>query len=147
MQRSGLLGCHPANGFMTRRWLAILLLIVLASSCRKDHFTKDLRGTWELASAYTFGGPVPYPPGNGNLLILRKDKTFEQQQPGQATQQGYYTLESKEDCSPRTDKKMLVLHFSTYEQEAYVEVKDNTLFLSTSNCIADGGTSTYRRLD
>lgn len=132
---------------MKRYRLVALLFPLLLLSCRKDRFIKDLTGSWEITQGYTFGGPVSYPPGNGNILVLRKDRSFEQQYPGNSTISGYYTVETREDCSPRTDKKALVLHFDNSTQASYVGVSDNTLSLSTSNCIADGGTAIYRRLN
>jgi hypothetical protein len=91
-------------------------------------------------------GPVNYPAGNGNLFIFYFNHSFESKVPGNPLKTGLYKVSKKKDCSPRASDGMLILHSDGFNSTQYIEIENGKLSISTSNCIADGGTAIYHKL-
>ena len=134
---------------MSRLLLIAALFSLVTFSCKKEKDDLDnaeVIGNWELSVTSAMSGLQNYPPGNGNILKLRSDGSFEQIIPGQPTRQGYYKYKSKQDCSPQySSNKVLILYHDGYDDIHYVKTEAGKLLLNTSNCLADGGSFTYLR--
>ena len=132
-----------------RKIFVLLFAAILIFSCSKDkgltNFKNELTGTWELAGFIGFPGSLNFPPGNGNVLILGTDGSYESKTPDTVLYNGSYSLKRKRDCfQQQTDIILSTDHPLTTIQ--YVMVKKDSLSLSTPSCYADGGTAFYRRL-
>jgi hypothetical protein len=130
-----------------RSFLLILVFVtMLLSSCKKDSIANDLVGTWELERTITMTGITNYAAGNGTLLIFYSNHKFESQSLTIPSISGLYKVSSKKDCYPRSDDDLLTLHFDGSNSSENIAIENGKLSLSTSNCIADGGTAIYRKL-
>jgi len=128
------------------------LLIILLVSCAKDveDFTEiknEIAGAWEYETyaGYPFNNTV-LPPGNGNIIVIHKNGTFERKQHDTLLFSGFYELERKKDCYQRSTDILFSSNVPLYTAGHYVEVKNEKLTLTTPNCMMDGGTAYYRRI-
>jgi hypothetical protein len=131
----------------------IFFLVLLCSfcSCKKDNelstFKKDIIGTWEFEKVvgYAINQP-PLPLGNGRIIVIGEDGSFERKQNDTLVFRGSYTMGRKADCYNRNTD----FTFSTSEPSIgtyqYIEISDSKLLLSTPNCLQDGVTTYYRRI-
>jgi hypothetical protein len=105
-------------------------------------------GKWELESSSSFPFSYNYlPPGNGNIIILGKDRNFERKKSDTLVFKGSFSIKFKPDCYPNGEN---ALFFETSEPNStgmYISIKADKLTLSTSNCLQDGGISIFRKLD
>ena len=127
----------------------ILFVVVISSlySCKKDSLSdryQEFSGTWEFEQFIGFGpSTTPLPPGNGKIIYLGGDKTFEQRSFDTVQVRAKYSLEERKDCNGNN-----TVFFKTTEpnsSERVISIVNSKLNLSTPNCIADGGVSIYRR--
>jgi hypothetical protein len=124
------------------------LVALLLMSCKKDLF-KDIRreaaGTWEYHRYYGFWGPSQtLPRGNGKLMVIGTDGSFEQRNHDTVTFHGSYEFNERKDCYGDSRK----IFFKTSNpalSENIIEINDDTLSLSSSNCLSDGGGVIYLR--
>jgi hypothetical protein len=131
----------------------ISLLVITCfflSSCKKDiseDLRKDIQGKWEYVTfvGYPFTYPV-LPAGNGRLLIFGKNGNFERRNFDTIIFKGNYFLSEKKDCSGNEKTVFIATTDSSFSNNNSIAVKGDSLFLSTPNCYADGGTSIYRRI-
>jgi hypothetical protein len=134
--------------------MKIIPLLIIAcfsiSSCKKDitqDLRKDIQGKWEYVTfaGYPFNYPT-LPAGNGRLLVFEKKGSFERRNFNTIIFKGYYFLSERQNCSG--DEKMVFITTtdSSFSNNNSISVKGDSLFLSTPNCLADGGTSIYRRI-
>ena len=133
-----------------KRLISLLLFFFLPFSCKKDDisstFRKKVTGVWELEHFYGIAG-IPYPPGNGRIIALFDNGVFERRQHDTVLFKGKYFLNVKSDCYPRKDNIFFTTNENPYSWDSYINVNDSgKLVLSSSNCLADGGTSIYRKL-
>lgn len=128
-----------------------LFFICLFSSCKKDSelrsVEKEITGTWEFEkfTGYPFT-QQPLPPGNGQLIIFGKNRSFERRKNDTLLFKGTFLLSKKRDCY-ESDTDVI---FSTTESSntyQYIKVTDGKLTLSTPNCYADGGIAYYRKIN
>lgn len=133
------------------RNIFFLALLFSLCSCKKDNGVKTLKrdivGTWELEKVvgYPFNQP-PFPPGNGRIVVLGEDGSFERKQHDTLVFRGNYTVRTKKDCYERNTDIILSTDENSYGDYQYIETSDGKLSLSTPNCYQDGGTAYYRRL-
>jgi len=136
---------------MKQSALTILLICILCAckkeKCTNDHYDK-FSGSWEFEqySGYPFTNNSILPPGNGQIIILRKDGTFERRKHDTLLFKGTYILQEKNDCLQPANR---ITHYTTSENtfnESYIQLQNNKLTLSTPNCYQDGGTEYYRRM-
>ena len=109
---------------------------------------RGIAGTWELAqySGYPFNQPL-YPPGNGQIIILGADGSFERKDHSISVFRGNYQLTEKEDCHARENTTIISTNENSWDDYQYIQAVDGRLALSTPNCLQDGGTVYYRRLE
>jgi len=120
------------------------------SSCKKDipgDLRKNIQGKWEYVTfvGYPFNYPT-LPAGNGRLLVFGKNGSFKRRNFDTITYKGYYFLSERQDCSGNEKMVFITTTDSSFSNNNSISVKGDSLFLSTPNCYADGGTSIYRRI-
>jgi hypothetical protein len=134
--------------------MKIISLFVIAcfcfSSCKKDiagDLKKEIQGKWEYVTfvGYPFNYPT-LPAGNGRLIVFGKNGSFERRNFDTINLKGYYFLSERKDCSGNEKLVFITTTDSSFSNNNSISVKGDSLFLSTPNCLADGGTSIYRRI-
>jgi hypothetical protein len=127
--------------------LILPLLLMALYSCKKDALSpvkNDLAGSWELKSSSTYSGNYFYPPGNGKIIILGNDDSFQRKNHDTLVFKGQYSLTNKKDCSG-TEWKYFFKTSEPGAGELILSQLHDTLTLSTSNCVSDGAVSKYTR--
>jgi hypothetical protein len=129
----------------------ILLLIVFVTSCSKDKDfskqAKEFSGEWEIEKFIGFPDNQDYPAGNGEIIILKKDGSFERKEQNVVVFTGRFYLENKKDCGSSKKETFFSTNDSTYSWDSKIKIENNKLLLESSNCFADGGVSFYRKLN
>lgn len=131
----------------------ILLFIVSLSfftACKKTDFLIDrsqFAGKWEYVTfrGYPFNFPS-YPPGNGRIIVIKENGSFERFTNDTLLFKGYYTLEKKKDCYQSEKQIFFSTNDDSFAKGNSILVENDSLFLSTPSCFADGGTSIYRKI-
>lgn len=142
MQHSLLSKCQR---IMKNIFLCIIGMSILYS-CKKDNaIQNDIIGSWEYITfiGYPFNYPS-YLPGNGKIIVIGSNGTFERKSHDTTIFKGSYSLEKRKDCHGDAKETF----FKTTELnsgENIISVKHDSLFLNSSNCLADGGVSIYRK--
>lgn len=118
-------------------------------SCKKDDLSElqnRISGTWELERVSGAFYTSILPPGNGKIIVIKEDGSYERRDHDSIIFKGRYQLESKKDCSGNEKKAFFITNDSTSAGDSrIVNVEGNRLLLNTSNCYADGGTVIYRK--
>jgi len=131
---------------MRQIFSALLILFIL--SCNKEirQTKKEITGTWEFEtfSGYPFNNTLP--PGKGRIIVIRKNGDFERRQHDTVVFKGSYTIKKKEDCLERDNDLLFSTSEDSYKITGYIEIVNEKLSISSSNCLADGGTVYYRRI-
>ena len=131
--------------------ICFLFFLTTIFSCKKDNEVKTLKneivGTWELEKfvGYPFNQP-PLPPGNGSIIVLGGDGSFERKQHDTLVFRGSYSVQRKKDCHERNSDIIFSTNTSSSDSYEYIEMSDGKLLFSTPNCYQDGGVAYYRRL-
>ncbi|QNF33128.1 hypothetical protein HUW51_10470 [Adhaeribacter swui] len=133
-----------------KKTLLLLFTPFLIFACKKDadlNPTKSqLVGTWEQERSYSYNFDQTLLPGNGQIIIIAADGSYERKRHDTLDYKGTYTLKVKKDCCERKN----TLTFSTSESASgsynYIELENEKLKLSTSCCYQDGGAVYYRRV-
>ena len=131
-----------------KQLIAFALFIFLLSACKKDkQLGQQFAGKWEFEnfSGYPFNNNFQAP-GNGNIIVLSTDGSFERRKFDTVLFRGTYSVTEKKDCLSRTHN----WYFSTSESNStdrYIDFEGNRLTFSTPNCFQDGGTAYYRKLE
>lgn len=130
----------------------IALSVSMIISCKKDKsdFARhQFYGSWEYEnySGYPFNNNY-LPPGNGRIIMLSEDGIFERRQHDTLLFKGTYTLQEKRDCHGQQKKIFFSTDDPSFSWESYIDINSSTgkLTLTTSNCLADGGTVYYRKI-
>lgn len=115
-------------------------------SCRKDKF-ENLRmqatGTWEYHRyvGYPFTAPT-LPRGNGQIIVIGTDGSFEKRSHDTVTFRGSYTFYEKKDCYGK-EKEIFFKTSDANSLEKKLTVNGDTLKFYHSNCLTDGGMVIY----
>ena len=130
--------------------ILIAFILLLLGACKKEaeapEAFRQFAGTWEAEQFIGFPGNVVLPPGNGRILVLEANGMMESRRKDTVDYRGRYYLRFKQDCHPREDNLYFTTNDSSYLWEGYILLTNDKLTLSTSNCLADGGTMVYRRM-
>ena len=128
--------------------LLFIFSMAFLMSCKKDHFAAakaQIAGTWEYHQfiGYPFNS-TPLPRGNGKIIIMGTDGSFERRSHDTTLFRGSYALTERKDCYG--DAKQLFFKPSDPSFAEYIiEVRGDTLLFNSSNCLADGGSLIYLR--
>ena len=135
--------------------LILPLIVLIFFSCKKDNSTVGFRnkitGSWELEKNVCGECITPvtnFPRGNGNIIILSANGTYQRKKQDTLLFSGNYTLQEKKDCFARSSNYT----FSTNENPnpvsyGYINLENDKLIFSTPNCFADGSVTTYRKIE
>lgn len=136
-----------------RNALSIIILILLLSSCSKEHqlddFKDQVAGKWEKAEFICGECPNPrtiYPQGNGSIMVLFKDGVFERRLHDSVTFKGKFFLTRSDECGSRSDIALSTNEYSN-SIPGFVEIASGRLRISTPSCYADGASTYYRRVE
>jgi hypothetical protein len=136
---------------MNLRIVTILFTIILFS-CKKVNddsgFKQRITGDWELEQVICGECLIPidsFPAGNGHIIRLLMDGSFERRLHDSITFRGHYDIQQKKDCIPRRQNFLFVTD-ETFTISRYVEEENQKLRFSIPNCYADGGDMIYRRI-
>ncbi len=123
-------------------------LLVVFLACKKDsNLSKEFIGKWEYErySGYPFTNTF-LPPGNGQIIVLYDNGIYERRMHDTVLFKGNYSISKKDDCHPR-ENKVYFTNNDSYSSSGYIEIANEKLTLSSSNCLLDGGTTFYRKLE
>ena len=129
----------------------LLLAVLCMFSCKKEkairQLQKDIAGAWELAkySGYPFN-QLPYPPGNGNIIMLDENGGFTRMKHDTVLFRGNYHIDSKKDCYNSPHDKAFYTNETNSGNYNYIFIDSGRLVFSTPNCFIDGGNTYFRRL-
>ncbi|MBC7936495.1 MAG: hypothetical protein H7Y86_14190 [Rhizobacter sp.] len=129
--------------------LCAFILLSLAS-CKKDGVVSTMKdameGSWELRSRSTWGAPVSFPAGNGEIMKFSRNGSYEMKRNDTLVASGHFDISIKTDCYFRESNFAFTVLESSSGNYLYVEKRSDTLFFNTSNCVSDGSSSYYKRL-
>jgi hypothetical protein len=131
--------------------IGFLFLVIFIFSCRKteiNNLKKEITGVWEIERfvGYPFTQP-PYPSGNGQMIVIKKNGDFERWKHDTLVFEGHYFVQIKKDCGPSNNDIIFITNESYQGDYRYIDVEEGKLTLTTPNCWADGGTAYYRRVE
>lgn len=142
VQRFSILHCQRNM----KKFLIYIFVLTLFYSCKKDAVTqKDIEGSWEYATfiGEPFNNPsLPF--GNGHIIVIGTNGSFERKSHDTTIFKGSYILRWRKDCYG----DMKQAFFKTTEpnaEENIISVMHDSLLLNSSNCLADGGVTIYKR--
>jgi hypothetical protein len=119
-------------------------------ACKKDSVSySQFEGVWEFENAvgYPFNNNYA-PPGNGRIIVLSADGQFKRRQHDTVSYTGRYFLKKQKDCQGDEKKIYFTTDETSYDSGKYIDIDgQGRLTLSSSNCLADGGTVFYRRIN
>jgi len=124
--------------------------MLFLTACKKDqvaNLRNQISGEWEYV---TFSG-YPFlnnslPPGNGKIIVIGKNGSFERRNHDTTIFKGSYLLEERKDCYGDEKYVFFKTSDSTFPDYKSIRVVEGRLHLSSPNCYQDGGTSIYRKL-
>ena len=126
----------------------LTLTILILSGCKKDDkIPAGLSGTWELESSFSgWGGTQTYPPGNGNTITFSDNNYSEKIKSADTTYQisGTFKVFSGKPCDGASEQTLI--QFDMLEHIESFSLADGKLSIGTTECILDGGGSTYRKI-
>lgn len=133
-----------------KKILLVIITISFFTACKKNDLLIDrteISGKWEYItfSGYPFNSPV-YPPGNGRIIVIKQNGSFERFSNDTLLFKGQYTLKSKKDCYQTEKKVFFSTNDDSFANGNSIRVENDSLFLSTPSCYADGGTGIYRKI-
>lgn len=130
-----------------KHFLAIVFLVI--AGCKKEAtgLTSDIQGTWELVSSDgAWVGHQEYQPGNGNTFnfngniysrkIIAADTTYQYS--------GTFSIYTGKPCD--LAKEQTLIQFNDSNDLSSFLLSDGELTIGTTDCIADGGSSTYKKI-
>ncbi|HEV8283182.1 MAG TPA: hypothetical protein VGQ09_02665 [Chitinophagaceae bacterium] len=129
--------------------IIVLLLGLVFTTCKKDsnNLYSKFAGKWEYErfDGYPFNNTYQ-PPGNGNIIVLRKNGDFERMRHDTVVFKGSYYLKEKKDCYQNEKRVFFLTNDNSFSNDRFIEIDDNKLLLCTSSCLIDGGITIYRKL-
>ncbi|MFT3934791.1 MAG: hypothetical protein QM726_14295 [Chitinophagaceae bacterium] len=133
-----------------KQLLLFSIILLLLSACKKDNAAavrNQITGSWEYVtfSGYPFNG-VRLPAGNGRIIVIGKDGSFERFSHDTLIFKGRYSLKERKDCYGDDKQVFFTTTDSSFVIDDYVTVDNGQLFFNSSNCLQDGGSSIWRKL-
>lgn len=129
----------------------ICLFILLGLfSCKKDkdirNIKEDIAGSWELRKSFSFSGTQNYPAGNGSIFVFDQNDNYQRKAHDTLIVSGHYSIKKQKDCYERETNYAFYLSEVSSGGYQYIDIKNDTLVFSTSNCLSDGAVIFYQRL-
>jgi hypothetical protein len=135
-----------------KRLLLFVAFIAVFCSCKKENELGDLKneiaGTWELEKIVcglcTFP-VIDFPPGNGNIIILSPDGSYERKKQDTLLVRGTYSVLKSKECSPAGDRA-LIINEGSNTTLMFIKISTDKLEVNTPYCYTDYNATTYRRI-
>jgi hypothetical protein len=127
-------------------FLAVMLFI---TGCKKETsgLVSNVQGTWELVSSDgAWTGHHDYEPGNGNTIIFSGNTYSQKIKATDTTYQysGTFTIYRGKPCDLANEQTLI--KFNNNEDASSFSLLDGKLTIGSTECIADGGSSTYKKI-
>lgn len=133
-----------------KQLLFFSIVSLLFIACKKDQaadIRSQITGEWEFVVVSGYGSSnIPQPAGNGNILVFGRSGLFQRRQHDTITFSGSYTLEYRKDCYGSEKSVFMTTSDPNFADNRSVSFYNGRLFLSTPNCLQDGGSSIWRKL-
>ncbi len=128
-----------------------LILVIAAgislTACQKERVNKMISGKWEFVVFVGYGNfDPPLPPGNGRIIEFGRDGSFKRFAHDTLLFKGNYSITPQKNCFPNRVSPFLKTSDPSFYNESVINVQGDSLFLSTSSCLIDGGASIYRKI-
>lgn len=126
---------------------AFLLLAIFG--CKKDGggIASEIQGKWELASSFSsWTGYHDYAAGNGNTFTFNGNSFSQQIKAVDTTYTYSGTFKIFEGKPCDFAKEQTLFKADGYSEAQSISLNNNELTIGTTECIADGGSSTYRKI-
>ncbi len=131
-----------------KKLLFILTIVITLTSCNKESIQKQVAGKWEFVVFVGYGVfDPPLPPGNGKIIEFGNGRNFKRYAHDTLLFNGSYSISRKKDCYSDQFKSFLKTSDASFANERVVIIKGDSLMLSTSACLIDGGVAIYRKID
>ena len=128
--------------------------LIIASGCKKDSSLKidnqQLAGKWELTKSIgAWFGEKNYEPGNGNTISFDGSNSVQHfaYNDTSFTITATYTIYQGKPCEFAAETTLI--HFKTadnYEYDNDFSLANGELTIGATQCIADGSTNYYRKI-
>lgn len=116
-------------------------------SCKKQNVAPtQYAGTWEYRGFIGYGIHDQQPAGNGKIIVLTKSNRFERWEQGTRIFKGIFFLTEKKDCSGER-RDFIATSDKSFTNGYAISGSGDSLFISTPNCYADGGSAIYVKSD
>ncbi len=127
----------------------LLAVVFFIAACNKElpALTPDSQGAWELVSSDgAWSGHREFQPGNGNILSLNGNKYAQTIKTTDTTYHysGTYIIYTGKPCDIAIEQTLI--KFNDDENPSNFSLKDGKLIISSTECITDGGSSTYKKI-
>ena len=130
-----------------KKLLSILIATIILTSCIKENIQHPVAGKWEFIVFVGYGVfDPPLPPGNGKIIAFEKGSNFKRYAHDTLLFNGNYSITRKKDCGLEHFRAFLGTTDASFANGRTIDIRGDSLFLSTSNCLVDGGTAIYRRI-
>ena len=134
---------------MKAKYLAPILFMTIAA-CKKESggLLSDLQGTWELRSSEGgWSGQQQYAPGNGNTYSFSGNTYAHQIKTTDTTYDysGTFQIYTGKPCDFAPEQTLI--EFDHNLSPASFSLSGGELMIGTTECIADGWSGTYRKIE
>jgi hypothetical protein len=131
----------------------IILFCAFVFSCGKsnrlEEYKNQIAGKWEIEKRVCGECMNPltnYPEGNGNIIVLLNDGTFERRIHDSIIFKGKFFLNKSDECGKPNSDIALSTNESSNSTPLFVRIESGKLHLSTPYCYTDGAAIIYRRV-
>jgi len=129
--------------------ITIVLIVCIIGGCKKDPvaLNSQLQGTWELVKSYSgWGGVQEYSSGNGNTLKFSENSFVRNIKTTDTTFaiSGTFSVYTGKPCEYASEQTLI--KFNHDEISSSVSILNGELTIGTTECVADGGSSTYKKI-
>lgn len=128
--------------------IAVLLLLIAACKKETTKSSSDIQGTWELVSSDgAWTGHHDYAPGNGNTFAFN-GKNYSQTIKAPDTTYHYtgtFSIYTGKPCDNASEQSLIKFNDNN-DFPASFSLLNGKFTIGTTQCIADGGSSTYRKI-
>ena len=126
-----------------------VIVVFFIAGCKKETsgLVSNVQGTWELVSSDgAWIGHRDYEPGNGNTIIFSGNTYSQNIKAADTTYQysGTFTIYTGKPCDLANEQTLI--KFNDNEDASSFSLLDGKLTIGTTECIADGGSSTYKKI-
>jgi hypothetical protein len=128
-------------------YISLLLVCISLSfiTCRdKDIQPINIEGKWELESSFGgWSGLQKYPPGNGSIIIFKKNN-YEKYLQGKLVKNGTYQITRATSFMTNTIGNQIIFDGNLDTIHSFIEINDGKLTLAVE--AYDAGSTTYGRI-